>query len=627
MVTGTDPHPNRPLVVAVVGIDGCGKTSTVRGMLEQLAVDVPVAGLGDVVLTGGPGTELRRRDDIPLSKSARAVGAVAKGLRRPNLYKNLKLLEFTERTHVRNYLLDREHPQVVVGDGDPLVNVAAWAAARYLHDVLAGDDARLYDLLHYVAGTRRVPLTELGYYLRHVWQLAVANRLHIARFPFPDMVILLQISPAVSMQRIRARGRDLQAHENETFLTALANAYERVCTLLTARCAVPVVILPVDESTPDATVQAAAEAVRAELAARELQPVAGPFHSDTVEVIATTMSGSFEDQRKVARIESAFQAVTNRPVRLHVAETHLDAERIAQAIVGGGGRTLVSAGGAGTFNAVLEGCHLEGEIPADLRLAFLRKGSADLIGKVLHVPDDLEPAAAAIAASIEAGGVREADVLEVASVEADGDLAVRHIVGFGGIGVFGEVPRFTENRFVKYYKGLLGSLLGDLGPFYVGLALAVAWWSVRRILGRAPLLTVTLDGARLPAHQSLSVILLNGDLGKDFPLGRGLGLGEDKFRVVVLRHHGVRSMLRQLIGSRSGALLDDPGTHDAIVRDVRDLVVEPLGSTRPFMVNVDGLGVVTPGPVRVTVSGRVQLVDAAAPNHPDRSPELVGETG
>lgn len=602
-------------IVAIVGIDGCGKTSTVRGVFEQLASELPVASLGDGVMTAGPNDACEQRDDIPLSRSARAVGAVAKGLRRPNLYKNLKLLEFTERTHVRSYLLASDPPQVVVCDGDPLVNVAAWAAAKYLEDILAGEDARLFDMLQFMAGTRRIPLRQLPYYMRHVWQLALANRLHLTRFPFPDMVILLQISPATSMERIRARGRPLQVHENEAFLANLAAAYDRVCTMLTARFAVPVVRLAVDHRTAAETVAAAAAAVRAELADRGPRPLTGPFGPDAIDVIATTMSGSFEDQRKVGGIESSFRAATKRPVRVHIADTHEAAYHLANAVAVAGGRTIVSAGGAGTLNAVLEGCHVDGEVPADLHLGFMRKGSADLIGKVLHVPDDLDAAAVAISAGIEAEAEVSADVLEVVSEEPDGERRLRHMVGFGGVGVFGEVPRFTESRISKLYKGFLGWALGDLGPFYVGLALAVLSWSVRRLFRRVPLLALTLDEEELPAARSVSVIVLNGDLGKDFPLGRGLDLGSGKFRAVVLHHRGVRSMLRQVTGSRSGRLLDDPEAFDATVRDVAKLVVHPVAPGASYMVNVDGLRLTTRGSVSVAVSGRVTLIDAIAPRN------------
>lgn len=605
-----DDTDSRTLVAAVVGIDGCGKTSTVLDASERLAQSVSVAALGDVVLSGGPDSGIRERDDIPLSRSARAVGAVAKGLRQPNLYKNLKLLEFTERTHVRNHLLAHEPPAVLLCDSDPLVNLNAWAAARYLRDALAGDDTRLCDMLHFMAGTRRIPVRELPYYARHVWQLALANRLHLTKFPFPDLVFLLQISPSTSMERIIARGRPLQTHENEPFLAELATAYDRVCGLLASECGIKVVRVPVGRLTHEEAVDRVVQEVLVDLEARPRTEARGPFSRDAIEVVATTVSGSFEDQRKLVRIEPAFRAVMDRPVHVHLADDHREAQAIAHEIVEGGGRIVVSAGGAGTFNAVLEGCHLEDGVPADLRLAFLRKGSADLIGKVLHVPDDLPGAAAGISLGIEAAREIPADILEVATVEPDGRTQVRHLVGFGGIGVFGDVPKFTEGRLIKLYKGVLGTLLGDLGPFYVGLALAGISWSVRRLLGRIPPMVLTLDGEIFEAEQWLSVIVLNGDLGKDFPLGRGVALGNGSFRVVALHHRGVRAMLRQVGASRTGALLDDPGRYDAVVREVGTLEARPIGRATPFMVNVDGLRLETRGTVHIRVSGRTSLVDA-----------------
>ncbi len=599
-----------PLVAAIVGIDGCGKSTAFRDAVARLATHGRVAGIGEVVVSGAPQVPVAERTDIPLSRSARAVGLAAKGLRRPTLYKDLKILEFIERSHVRRHLLAHDEPEAVVTDGDPLVNVAAWAVARYGRAELRDDDQRLLDTLQYLAGERRIPLRELPWYVRHGWQLAALNRLHVARFAFPDVVFLLEIDPAVAMERIRGRGAPLQAHENVAFLAELGDAYARVCGLLETRCGVRVVRIPVDRVTHEEVVRRIADAVLAER--HERATVAGPFSAEAIEVIATTMSGSFEDQRKVRGIEAAFREFTSRPIRVHAATTHDEARRIAADIVAGGGRTLVSAGGAGTFNAVLEGCHVAGEVPADLRLAFLRKGSADLIGKVLHVPDDLDAAAAAISEGIEAGRRVDADVLAVEAIEPDGSVTTRHLVGFGGLGVFGDVPRFTETRIIKYYKGLLGSLLGDLGPFFVGLLLASLRWLALRLVGRVPPVVVTLDGETLPPSRLVAVIVLNGDLGKDFPLGRGLPLGSGSFRVVAIRYRGLRMMLRQIAACRTAALLDAPAAFGAIVREVRTMQAQPVGTSRPYMVNVDGLRLITRGAVRVSVSGLVHLVSARA---------------
>jgi len=50
---------------------------------------------------------------------------------------------------------------------------------------------------------------------------------------------------------------------------------------------------------------------------------------------------------------------------------------------------IISAGGSGTFNSVLEGCCDSGVSFDEIRLGFLRKGSADLIGKTLGMPDEV----------------------------------------------------------------------------------------------------------------------------------------------------------------------------------------------------------------------------------------------
>ena len=88
------------LVAAVVGIDGCGKSTTFRDALDALAASFPVAGVGELVLSGNPDESVRERSDIPLTGSARLVGRLAKGRNLPTLYKDLKFLEFIERTRI-----------------------------------------------------------------------------------------------------------------------------------------------------------------------------------------------------------------------------------------------------------------------------------------------------------------------------------------------------------------------------------------------------------------------------------------------------------------------------------------------------------------------------------------------
>jgi hypothetical protein len=502
-------------------------------------------------------------------------------------------------------------------DGDPLVNTLSWSAAHLYRRELEHDDERLLDTLRYLTGERRIPLDELPYYLRRAWPLAVTNRVHLARFGLPDLIVLLQIEAPDAMRRIRQRGRPLQGHETAAFLTELAGGYERVCRVIEDRCDVPVIRIAVDRTSQAEAARIVADAILERIAVQDAQDTSD-IAREGIDVIATTISGSLGDQRKVDRIGPEFRSQTTRPVRVHIARSHVQARALAKDVVSRGGRIVVSAGGAGTFNAVLEGCHLDDGMPAGLRLAFLRKGSADLIGKTLGVPDGLADAVAAICDGIEMERCVTCDVLAIEARDSTGASQVRHLVGFGGLGVFGEVPRFTEARFVKFYKGILGSLFGDYGPFYVGLALAAAWWIIQRGLGRVAPIVLELDGDALGPLILGSVIIVNGDLGPAFPLGRGLRFSSGTFRVVALRDVGLRGAVGQAQAARSGHVLDDPTRYACDVRDVSDFVARPLGDPRAYRINVDGLGMSGFGTMRVRVTGSVSLVAG-----PDVSDQLV----
>jgi thymidylate kinase len=596
---------SKPIVACIVGMDGCGKSSTLRTTLDVLAERVRVAGVGDEVLSGGPGEPVRARA-IPLSRSGRIVGRVAKNLRWQRLYKNLKLIDLADQARLRDFIAAHDAPDAVLTDGDPLINATAWAIARFYREELAGADDILDQVLRYASGEELIPLRELPRHLRRSWQLVALNRLRLARFRLPDLIILLEIDPAVAMARIRARGKPLQAHETERFLSELGAAYTRVCRLLHEQRGIPLVTIRVDQMDREEAVQMAADAVLSQLSSgRAAGTIAPP--PGCIDVVATTMSGSIADQRKVGQIGPAFEARTSRPVRVHLADSHAEARAIARAIIAGGGRDIVSAGGAGTFNAVLEGCMVDGAVPPDLRLAFLRKGSADLIGKRLGISNQLPAAVEAIVEGIELDRCIDADILAVEATGTDGHRERRHLVGFGGFEVFGEVPRFTETRLIKLYKGVLGTIFGDLGPFFVGLGLAAVWWRVRLLLGRVSPVVLTLDGECLPPQTWSAIVVLNGDLGDDFPLGRGLPLGGASFRVIALPWRGMREAVRQVVAGRTGAIVDAPERYGAVMQTVRSLSVRPT-VPRPAMVNVDGLRFMTEGEARVTVSGRVRLV-------------------
>ena len=236
------------VVIAVVGIDGCGKSSAWRGALEALAPRVDVVGIGDEVIAGWPGTPAHPRDDLPLSRLTRQVTRAAKRTRFPWGYRQLKMLDLIGRSRMRDHVVGEEQPAVLLTDGDPLVNTLAWSVARLHRDQL-GSDERVLETLDYLAGVRRIPRKRLSYYLCNALPLVIVNRLGLARFALPDVVVYLDLDAATAMERIRGRGRKLQGHETEAALDALDAGYARVCALIERRRDVRVVRIPVDRTS------------------------------------------------------------------------------------------------------------------------------------------------------------------------------------------------------------------------------------------------------------------------------------------------------------------------------------------------------------------------------------------
>jgi len=329
---------------------------------------------------------------------------------------------------------------------------------------------------------------------------------------------------------------------------------------------------------------------------------------DRVDVIATTISGSIKDWKKIPQIKPLFEQHFPEKVNVHIVDSHEAARQAATKAVNEGSKTLISAGGAGTFNRVVQGILDNKSNLEDLRVGFLRKGSADLIGKALGVPDGVEKAIAAISRGIKEDRVVHCDVIHVSEqgIESEG----RNFLGFGGIGIIGDIPFYTDNPWTKYYKGILGMLFGDLGPFRVGTSLALSAWVGKKALGLNPRFQIVCDGEQIPGEKFISLLLISGDLGPDMPFGRGLGLGKGCFYSISLRDKGVAMMIPQAWKSFNGDILKIPDRWGLDIRVVRkNLSILPL-QEKPcvYRVNIDGLKWATSHPLDFTLKGKLRLI-------------------
>lgn len=328
--------------------------------------------------------------------------------------------------------------------------------------------------------------------------------------------------------------------------------------------------------------------------------------STHIDVIATTISGSIQDWGKVKRIQSLFAQHGEEDVDLIAVDSHRKARDKARERVQGGSKVIISAGGSGTFNAILEGCYDAGVDLDDFMLGFLRKGSADLIGKTLCMPDAIEPAIQVFVDCIRNQRTETCDVLFVETEE--GHALPRRFVGYGGAEIMGRIPYFTENRFMKFYKGILSQLFGDLGPFFVGTQLALLSKFFSELGRKKNQWDIQVDGHRAAHGAYQAMLLVNGDLGKDLPFARSVPLGSGDFHLFAFRDMGYLRLFRQLKKAWNASILEDPDRWGfEAFRIEKELVLRP-DRGRPFPLNVDGSTMMCRKLARVTIADQIHLL-------------------
>jgi len=300
--------------------------------------------------------------------------------------------------------------------------------------------------------------------------------------------------------------------------------------------------------------------------------------SRRIDVIATTISGSVSDWGKIGRIVPLFRERGEVNVNLISVDSHADARQKACELARSGSEILISAGGSGTFNAVVEGCYDARCDFSKLRLGFLRKGSADLIGKVLGMPDEIEEAIEVFVNSIREDRVVPCDVL-LASSER-GDSVPRHFVGYGGAEVFGEVPR----------------------------TLAVISKTIRKIGRGKRRWEIVVDGQVLSQGYYQAIMIVNGDLGPNMPFAHGVPLGSGDFHVFAIRDNGVFRLPSQLKHAWDASVLEDPDKWGFEGFRVKEKLVLRPDDESVFHLNADGSALECCGSASVVIDDRIYFL-------------------
>jgi 1-acyl-sn-glycerol-3-phosphate acyltransferase len=257
-VTRLRPRQRRSLrhqpapAIAVLGIDGSGKSTLSRRLARRFSVEGGVCLVSDRLEFFENG-DTRPLQPLGLEAARGLLGRHAKRARSLAEYKIPKLAELLLRDRLLADINRWYAPATIVLDGSPLLNMAAWAAL-YGREGLS--DERLASAIAILAGqqhgvSRSDPVfTELP-------ELRQLDRLGLNHLKLPQRLVLLDLPAADACGRIAARGGVRQPHETQERLQRLRNAYLKVVRIIEQHWNVPVLVLDATLSLERLTDEAA----------------------------------------------------------------------------------------------------------------------------------------------------------------------------------------------------------------------------------------------------------------------------------------------------------------------------------------------------------------------------------
>jgi len=253
----TGPARARPsFTLAVLGIDGSGKSTLARSLALEMSAASRCCLVGDRLEMYEEGRAARFQP-LPSERLRGAVGAYARRARSLGSYKIPKLAELLLRDHLLKEARTWYRPELLVLDGSPLLNLAAWAG---LYSGRPLDAESCAQALRILTSGGAAAASSDPIYTRFP-ELAALASLGLGSFDAPDAVLLLDVEPAEALARITSRGSEIQAHETPELLERLRRGYLTLCDVLELEFRIP--CRKLDGSRPRGQVlEAAAEALK-----------------------------------------------------------------------------------------------------------------------------------------------------------------------------------------------------------------------------------------------------------------------------------------------------------------------------------------------------------------------------
>jgi len=223
---------------AVYGIDGSGKSTLSRMVAKKLSKAFRVCLVSDK-LEFYENEDQKELQPLLTEKIREALGRYAKTAKSLKHYKIPKLAEILLRDHILGEVQRWYTPAIIVQDGCPLINLAAWAklySEEYVDTDVCAKAIRI------LIGERDAIKKDDPIFTKFP-ELAALRRFKLDHMRLPGAGIFLDVAPAVSIKRIQSRGEQRQVHETEEKLARLREGYLLVTQVVGKEFNIPTRIL------------------------------------------------------------------------------------------------------------------------------------------------------------------------------------------------------------------------------------------------------------------------------------------------------------------------------------------------------------------------------------------------
>ena len=234
--------------VAVLGIDGSGKSTLSRNITLNLSAKAKVTLLTDKLQFFKDG----KPDKMPpfiTEYIRRAIGSYAKNARSLKFYKIPKLTELLLRNSLIAKIKRWHNPDCLVLDGSPILNLIAWSILY--KEELFNEAVCVKAIKILCSRGDDIPPDDPIY--TDFSELNKLKKIGLAKFDLPEIVLFLDVDPEIAISRINKRGEKKQVHEKEEKLAKLRSAYLSICKILSDNFDIPTLIIAGDNSIEKTT--------------------------------------------------------------------------------------------------------------------------------------------------------------------------------------------------------------------------------------------------------------------------------------------------------------------------------------------------------------------------------------